>query len=153
MDSMDNSEKEVRKYDRLDTEVKIYFEVNYEIKTRVDFEVVKAKAQDTGKKHSAISKNVSAEGICFASAVELKKDDCLRMEVFLPGGKTVIDMEGKVCWSRAVGESQQKPNFDTGVKLMTVNGKSVLESIYFDKEHRVIWSVVLESVLGNFRKF
>lgn len=151
----DYKKKERRKYERYGTEAKVYFRVVYEVTTKVEFQILDKKKKDKSlsKKYLAISKNVSAEGICFTSDIKLEKKNILYLEVFLPGEKKPIIMEGQARWSHATSpEEEKKHKFDTGVKLISVNGKSVLASIHFDEANKVIWSIVLESVFGKFRK-
>ena len=149
---MDIGSPEKRKFERYDTEIKIYFQVSFNIKTVVKFIVVgKDKKKTHPKKHLALSKNVSAEGLCFSSVKKLEKGDVLYIEIYLPKQKRPILMEGEVRWSRPVAGTKNK--FDTGVHVATVSGKSVSDSIFHDEKNRVVWSAVLESVFGNFRKF
>ncbi|MDP1853020.1 MAG: PilZ domain-containing protein [Candidatus Omnitrophota bacterium] len=146
--------KERRKYLRYNTEVKIYFHVNYDLKTKVRFQVLDEKeSMLLSKKYPALSRDVSAEGLRFNSGKELKKGNSLYLEVYLPRKKRPVRMTGQVRWSKKVlGSGSGKNKFDTGVKLLTVSGKPVSNSIYFDNESRVIWSTVLDSVFGSFRK-
>ncbi|MBF0532279.1 MAG: PilZ domain-containing protein [Candidatus Omnitrophica bacterium] len=97
----------------------------------------------------AAVKNVSAEGLCFVSNRRLKPGDRLDMELCLPGFKEVVRMEGEARWSAqsAAGEKI----YDTGVRVKTVSGKSVPETVYFDQTYHLYWSAVLESILGRFR--
>lgn len=144
--------EEKRKYKRYDTEVEVYFRVSFDIKTVVKFMVVgKDKRQEYHKKYSALSKNVSAEGLCFCSEKKLGKGDILKLEVYLPDHKHPILMEGEVRWSMPAAES--KDGFNTGVRIATVKKQSVVDTICKDEETGVVWSAVLESVFGNFRKF
>lgn len=147
--------KERRKYVRYDTEAKIYFRINYDLKTKVKFRIVnKDRDRILSKRYSALSRNVSAKGMRFSSDKKLMKGDNLYLEVYLPRQKEPIYMTAEVRWSQiASSYPRDKYKFDIGVKLITVFGKSVSASIYYDKEHRVIWSIVLESIFGNFRKF
>lgn len=142
--------RERRKYVRFDTEVKINFHVSYLLKTKVRFQL-----ENGGKilppKYPALSRNISVEGLGFSSDKKLKDGDCLYMEVYLPGQAKPVYMEGKVCWSRrTLGKERYK--YNTGIKLITVSGKPVRASIYYDKKYKVIWSAVLDSVFGSFRK-
>ena len=41
--------------------------------------------------------------------------------------------------------------YHIGVILSRVDGESVYDSIHFDKEYGVNWSVVLESVFGSYK--
>lgn len=143
-----------RKHDRYDTEVKIFFHVNYAVETKVEYQVlVDQKAHKVlDKKYSALSRNVSAEGLSFSSNKQLSPGMFLHIEVYLPGSKAPVHMDGEVRWSApSKTKPPQEPLFDTGVKLTKVNGMSVAETIHVDKTHHVVWSAVLDSVLGNFR--
>ncbi len=148
--------RERRKYERYETEAKVYFRVIYEIKTKVEFRIIteKQEGRTLSEKYSAISKNVSAEGLCFTSHKQLEKGDALYLEIYLPKRKEPIHMQGQVRWSQCY--TSQKENredkFDTGVKLTAVEGKSVMVSIHYDEVNHLVWSIVLESIFGNFRK-
>jgi hypothetical protein len=149
---MERARHEKRKYVRYDTELKIYFKVDYSLKTKVEFQILDRRNSYAilSKKYPAVSKNVNVEGLCFTSEKKLKRGDFLYLEVYLPKAKSPIIMEGKVRWS---GLSPGKKNkFDTGVKLNFVEGRLVKKSIYYDKENRVFWSVVLETVFSTFKK-
>lgn len=145
--------KERRSYERYDVDAKVYFRVAYDIKTRVEFQVVdeKKEGKSLSEKYSAITKNISAEGMCFTCDKKLEKSDNLYIELYLPNSKEPIHMEGEVRWSHSTSLEKIKENkFDTGVRLLTVNGKRVHESIHYDKANRIVWSIVLESVFGSF---
>ena len=138
-----------RKNSRYETEVKVYFHFPYELQTKVDYQI-KAKEQQGGSSplYTGISRNVSAEGICFNSSQQLTKNDHLIIELHLPGDNANVMMEGKVRWCL---KSKDGKGFDTGVQLVIVNGKSIAESIYFDETYQIEWSALLEAVLGKFR--
>ena len=71
---MNASGKERRKYERYATEAKIFFRVSYDLKTKVKFQVLdKQKRKYESKKYAALSKNVSAEALCFVGEHGLKK--------------------------------------------------------------------------------
>ena len=156
--------QEKREYERYDTHAKIYFHVTYDITTKVKFRVMdKVKNKALSKKYEAVSKNVSAEGLCFSSDKLLVPGDLLYLEVYLPVPADVkiplsskykkpILMEGEVRWSQeAQAQAKGGKVFHTGVWLLTVNGKPVEESVYFDDANKVVWSIVLESIFGKFR--
>lgn len=153
---MNKSQRERRKYERYDTELKIYFDFAYELKTKIKYQLVdKNRRKILPKKYLAYSKNVSAEGLSFTSSRALKKGDYLNLEIYLPSAKDPIYMEGEVKWSQKPSlkplRGKDRNVYHTGVRLTTVNGESVTESIYFDKTYQVIWSIVLDSVLENFK--
>jgi hypothetical protein len=145
---MDNFNIERRKYLRYDTEMKVYFHVKYDIKTRVKFKVLKGAPTH---KYSGLCKNVSVEGLCFISKKKLNIGDMLLLEVYEPIVKGPVMMEGQVRWCKKlpVGAGKEKA-YHTGVKLVLVNGRSVPDSIYLDKKYKVAWSAVLDSLFGNF---
>lgn len=154
------SKRDKRKYKRYNTEARVYFDFAYDLETKVKFEVLKQKQlKNTNKKYLAVSRNISAEGLCFVSHKNVKLGDELYLEVYLPNVVEPIYMKGDVKWCDAVsgsstyvmGDKENKPMFHIGVILTTVEGKNVNESIYFDKEYKVNWSVVLESVFGSYK--
>ena len=137
-----------RRHDRYDTEVKIHFYVPYDLKTKINFQYKKPPADTSASKSfSGVTKNISAGGLCFVSDYKLERGDYLLIDLFLPNEANPIAMEGEVKWSKA---KEDGINFLTGVQIMKVSGKPVEESIYFDQDHQVIWSAVLDQVLGNF---
>jgi hypothetical protein len=139
---------DVRRHDRYDTDVKVHFYVPYELKTKVNFQFKKTQPDPSlNKKFTGITKNISAGGICFVSELRLESGDCILIDIYLPGIEKPIFMEGEVRWCKVNEEGLQ---FYTGVQLVKVYDMPVEESIYFDQEHQVIWSNVLEQVLGSF---
>jgi hypothetical protein len=141
--------KENRKNTRYATAVKVYFHFPYELESKVDYRLTdKDHKEQLSPTYSGLSKNVSAEGLCFNSGQELKKNDNLHIELQLPGDKSYVSMEGVVRWCLP---AQKRPGYDTGVQLQSVNGKSIRESIYFDEKYQVEWSALLEAILGKFR--
>lgn len=149
----DTPSSERRKYSRYDTELEVYFHVNYDVRTKVKYQKMDKKHEKpVSSKHSAVSKNVSAEGLCFTSDQALKEGDFLFLEVYVPKAKEPIIMEGEVRWSgKGTATAKKTDKVYTGVKLVTVNGISVHDSVYFDEPNKIVWSAVLESVLGKYR--
>lgn len=152
MTAIKRNDKERRKYPRYDAELKVYFRVKYDIKTRVEFEVLESSHKDEiAHKYSGLCKNVSAEGLCFASSKKLTEGDILLLEVYEPAVRTPVKMEGQVRWSKKlVRKAGEKEMYHTGLQLVTVNGKSVGDSVYFDKKYKIMWSAVLDSLFGTF---
>jgi hypothetical protein len=60
-------------------------------------------------------------------------------------------MDGEVRWSQRLPDSS-RDRFDTGIKLLNIDGKSVVSSVYHDGVNQIVWSSVLESVFGDFKK-
>lgn len=149
---MNNLKHESREHKRFETEQQISFYFDYEFQTPLEFrgEPVQPE-QSESVKHSGISKNVSAEGLCFTSPMRLNQGMPLQMDVYLLDEKKV-HLEGEVRWSRLISsEKDEEPNFETGVKLTVVEGHSIKDTIYYDEAYNVIWSAALESIIGNFR--
>ena len=148
-----NHPPEKRKYERYDTEIKLYFDLAFDVETKVKYQLLdKDHKKVLSRKYPALSKNVSAEGLSFVAAQPLKKGDYLNLEVYLPKATQPVRMEGEVCWSRNFAHGKQGGDaFQTGVLLKKVNGQPVQGTIYFDKEYNVNWSIALESVLGKFK--
>lgn len=173
---MKKSAKERRRYERYDTEVRVYFRVGYDIKTIVMFQLIdQSRRKIASPKYSAVSKNVSVEGLAFTARKELKPGDRLYLEVYLPKTKNPIIMEGEVRWCQSILSSPGKTaragnlpvpallagrrqtsstlvQYETGIKLLTIDGQVVAGTIYYDKGYNVFWSAVLETILGNFKK-
>lgn len=139
---------EARRHDRYDTDVKVHFYVPYDLKTKINFQFKQVQPdQSLNRRFSGVTKNISAGGICFVSELRLQPDDYILIDIYLPGIEKPIPMEGEVRWCKVNEEGLQ---FYTGVQLTKVYDKPVEDSIYYDQEHQVIWSNVLEQVLGSF---
>lgn len=149
------SPKERRQFERFNTDAEIHFRVTYEFKTKVRFQIVNdPQVQNNPPKYPALGQNISAQGLCFISNRQLAQGDVLFIEVYVPGVKEPVFMNGEVAWCRQVSQRPEDEfRFSTGVRLIDVNGQSVDESIHYDEEHNLTWSNVLESVFGNFRIF
>ena len=109
---------------------------------------------------SAMSRNISVGGLCFVSSRKAKQDDLIHIEIYLPNAKDPIHMIGKVEWCKPAMRSYEdhlheevegQPIFEVGTRLLSVDNKSVDESIHHDAVYDVDWSIVLESVFGNYR--
>jgi len=150
-DSMEHIPSERRKYLRYDTELKVYFRVKYDIKTRVRFQVMQDSLEGhSAHKYAGLCKNVSVEGLCFESKKKLQKGDILLIEVYEPIIKRPVFMDAEVCWSRKFPKDVRRNTYYTGVRLISVNDRSVSDSIYFDKNYKVMWSAALDSLFGSF---
>lgn len=147
------SSDERRKFDRYETDIQIQFYVNFDLKTKINFQVKDKTRKDySAEKYQALGKNVSAEGVGFISKVKLKKDDRLRMDVFIPAVKDPVVMEGVVRWCQLIEKHPPATElFETGVRITVVNGESVEKTVFIDRIHNIAWSGVLESVFGSFK--
>ena len=155
---MSQSSSDKRKYKRYETEAKVYCYVNYDLKTKVTFQIIdKLRRTFLSKKYFAISKNIGVAGIGILCDEKLSPSSLLKLEVYVPGIKKPIMMEGEVRWSASnpfYEDSVKKVGlgkYEIGIKLSNVNGEKVDPSIHYDERYQLEWSVVLESVLGNYR--
>lgn len=145
---MNTQKNEVRRYDRYTTDVKVHFYVPYDLKTKLTFQFKESFPDESlNERFLGVTQNISAGGICFVSEQRLQQGDYILIDIYLPGLQKPISMEGEVKWSKVSEDGLQ---FYSGVQLTKVYDKPVEESIYFDQEHQVIWSNVLEQVLGSF---
>lgn len=149
---MEHVRSERRKYPRYDTALKLYYNVKYDIKMRVIFWIVPDFLRNIViRRYPGVIKNISAEGLCFVSKKKLEIGDILQLEVYAPKSKIPIKMESEVRWCQKLPAGGNERNiFQTGVKIILVNGKSVADSIYFDNEYKVMWSEVLNIIFSNF---
>jgi len=147
---MKSSQKpDQRKFCRYDTDAKVQFYVSFDIHTRVEFQVIGGKPNKKYvRKYSGISKNVNPEGLAFRSTKKLHKGDRLVLFVRVPSSDKSIRMDGEVRWCKALTRGKY---FDTGVRLDKVEGNSVERSVIIDLKYNVAWSIVLESIFGNFK--
>lgn len=146
--------QEKRKYERYDSELSVYFRVNYDLRTKVAFWVLKrAKDPQSVPKLFAISQNVSAQGLCFHSSHKLRENTPLFLEVYIPKREEPVQMTGAVRWCKPfLGKNVQEGagRFYAGIQLLTVRDKMVVPTIYFDETYKVVWSNVLESIFGSY---
>ncbi len=149
-----NLKEDKRKYQRYDSELSVYFNVNYDLKTKVVFWLfTRGRDPQALPKYFAVSKNVSAQGLCFHSEHRLRKDTPLFLEVYVPKKEDPVLMTGAVRWCKPFPPGDTKAGrFYAGIKLLTVHDKQVVPTIYFDETYKVIWSNVLESIFGSYRE-
>jgi hypothetical protein len=152
---MNSRRKERRRYERYDTQARIYFRLHYDLKTKVEFQLINKKSERfLSKRYPGISRNVSVEGLRFASHKKLRKGNDIYLEVYLPKRKEPVCMLGEVRWSSKLSPRPKDAyEFDTGVKLINVMGQPVSKSVHFDKEYRLFWSIVLDYIFGSFQKW
>lgn len=152
---MEEQGKDRRRHTRYKSETQVFFNVTFDFRTKINYQVVfQGKPRILSKKYPGLSKDFSAEGVCFVSSQNLEPGDLLYLEVHLARRKKVIPMEGVVRWSQRCPQpgSNGEILYETGVKLKRVNKKVVLDTIRYDKTNKVVWSNVLESLLGGFKK-
>lgn len=146
---MDANEK--RKCVRLEPQTGNQLNFVYDFESSIQIEL---NEPNNEQKHiyKGIAKNISADGICIHSDYQLNIGKTVEIEYFLPGEEKSIHMKGEVRWSKIISDAvEDTSGFDAGLRLISVEGESVQQSIYFDDEYHVYWSNVLESVLGRYR--
>jgi len=140
---------ERRKYERYDANVAVDYYYAYDFETKVQYEVVK---DSDHKKFSVLSRNISAEGLSFTTDAKLEEGSSICLDVYVPFSESKIHMDAEVRRSQPISAGDDGAmKFDTGVRLLTANGKSIEETIYFDEKYDVMWSDVLESIVGAYR--
>ncbi len=144
--------EEKRKFDRLPIGTDVFFKLIFDIKTQVNFQVIdKDLNKALSRKYLALSKNVSVEGLCFSCLKKLEEGDMLLLEVVSPVLKKSIPMKGQVRWSRKITPPEFDDNkFDTGIRILEINGRSMDDTLVQDEEKKIIWSGLLESMLGSY---
>ncbi len=139
---------EQRKHLRFDTDVKVHFHVPYNFRTEVDFAL---NEKFPAEKYIGFSKNISAYGLCFEANKELKIGDNLWLEMHLPDTKEIIYMQGVARWCQLSVVAPETPKmFLVGVEVKVVDGVDVEQTVYYDQKYGVVWSELLERVLGSY---
>jgi len=80
----------------------------------------KTKPGQLAQKVAAIVKNISVEGMCFTSEKELTPGEEINLEVFLPGDNMPLRIDGEVIWNNKAETNDERAEFETGVKLFTL---------------------------------
>ena len=144
---------EKRRHQRYEHEVSITVHYSYDLKTTIKFQrLPTATPPVESRQYSAVTKNISVDGLCFIASEKLATDDKVSIEVYLPDHDQPTCLTAQVCWSKSLeAASNVEIHYETGVRLLTVDGRPVLDSIYYDTEHEVEWNDVLESIFGRYR--
>jgi len=152
---MDQHPNENRLQKRFDASVNIQFSFTYDLDAEIRYQKLnEAQSGNEFSKHRGKSKNISSKGICVKTPVMLNKGDKLLLEILMPGVDSDFVMQGEVRWSAQKHNHQDIDlPFEAGIEIQTVKGVPVSDTIYFDEDYHVYWSVFLESVLGNYRKY
>ena len=85
------------------------------------FKVVK-----TGKVRRALTKDISAGGICCVTEELLEAGTAVEVELKLPDREAPITFLGEVAWSRPIGptpKSYQNPTSEVGIKFVSIDPK------------------------------
>ncbi len=142
-----------RKYERYTTDARVEFRVPYDFEAEVDFKITEEIMEGRERIYAGISRDISIRGLSFRSPKRLDPGDLLWMDLRLPKSNEIVFLRGEVCWCKTTdAPGDNKPAFVAGVKINSVDGHDVDETVYFDKAYGVIWSELLERVLGGFAK-
>lgn len=152
MDTTTHSDKNRRTYERFDKQAKAFFYFHYDLNSKLDVQRVIEGTTDQIEKYPATSRNVSAQGLCFRSLHQLNQGNHLQLDMYLTGDKEPIHLEGEVCWCQAANSVSPQGFFDTGIRLLSINGLPVAETIHYDQTYHLIWSNVLDIIFGDIRK-
>jgi hypothetical protein len=148
---IENTAAERRRHGRYQSDLKLAFYVSFDLEASINFRVKKQEGQKFSKaKYSGTTKNISAEGLCFISNVELCKRDHLSLDLYLPNKVEPVVMEARVRWSRIKErKASGEKSVETGIKIITVGKEDVEKSVVFDEIHKIYWSNILEIVFGD----
>ncbi len=95
--------------------------VRFDIAAKVKFQVIpQDKNEAPSQTVTAISKNLSFEGIRFTSEKKLETNVMLKLEINLPLQLKPLVIEGQVKWCQSLMQPDGKELFETGVKLFTI---------------------------------
>jgi len=78
----------------------------------------------------SLAKNISTGGICLIVYEELKEQDTLDLEIYLPKDKTAIQAKGRVTWVKEfiIGDIPKGKRYDVGIEFLEID-KNDLEKI------------------------
>ncbi len=71
----------------------------------------------------ALSKDISACGICFIAYEKFNKDEILDLNIFIIEDKKPITVIGRVVWSRefVIGEPKKGSRYDVGFEFLKIS--------------------------------
>lgn len=142
-----------RLHERFDTTVQVHFTLPYDFRTEVDFTLEGERSLHPLPKHIGFSRNISVKGLCFESDQKIEPGQSLWLELHLPHDQNVIYMQAESRWSDLISPPEaDRKTFLTGAEVKVVDGEQVDATVYFDEKYHVMWSQLLERVLGGFAK-
>lgn len=115
MDKFDSFDREMGRRDEVSDPVerRKYIRLDFEAK-------VKVKVTEQEQEHlSAVSKNLSVEGIRISLPKKVSPGPVIDLDISLPGMLKTIHLQGEVVWSNEmlIQSGQSDHFYDTGVKL------------------------------------
>ena len=123
----------------------------YDLTTRMKYHLQHEDAENL-EDHDATIKNLSVNGLCFVADEQFNIGDPIFIDAIITDDEDVV-MTGTVAWCMPfpIDETPTK-YFSTGVELQEIEGKKVVDTIYYDEEYHVEWSDVLEKIFGRYRE-
>ena len=98
--------------------------------------MVIVKFLDTGKVRRALTKNISAGGICLVTEELLKTGTQVEVELKLPDRDKAILLMGIVKWSKPIGEPPkpyENPTAETGVEFVQIDPDDQRQLMFYAK--------------------
>jgi uncharacterized protein (TIGR02266 family) len=98
--------QERRKYVRLTADV----EVRYDVLDTKSHEAMQA-----------VTRNISAGGICLIINEQLPIGTVLQLDIYLPQNQPVIKAKGKIVWISAFRMANEKERYDAGIEFIEID--------------------------------
>lgn len=140
-----------RQFPRFRHDGKLAFRLHYDFTAKIDFKVGPTPLASSQHSYLGFTKNISINGLCFESPKELKPHDKVWIEFHIPDSDALIYMEADVRWSTRISSKDEKiAQYLIGVCVTKIDGMSVEDTIYFDQAYQVMWSQLLDRILGSY---
>jgi len=100
------------------------------VRLNFSVDVIYHKVPPVEKEKLSLAKNISTGGICLIVYEELREQDALDLEIYLPEDKTAIQAKGRVIWVKEfiIGDISKGKRYDVGIDFLEIN-KNDLERI------------------------
>jgi len=143
-----------RTYHRHSLKDKALVNFLYDFHANVDVRSAEESIKPAPIKCQGVCKNISAEGLCFVSRKKLKRGEKLDLKFYVSANNPPLNMQGNVRWSKAApGSWPAYSQYETGLKLTTIEGRAVGDSIHFDETYKIYWSDVLGLISEKWKLF
>jgi c-di-GMP-binding flagellar brake protein YcgR len=90
-------------------------------------DVIYKKVTPANREKLSLTKNISKGGICLIVYEELKEEDILELEIYLPEDKNPILAKGRIVWIKEfiVGDLSKGKRYDTGIEFIEANDEDL----------------------------
>jgi len=120
---MGNRRVERRKFIRFDFDANVKFKVS--------------ENADVSENINGKAKDLSGEGVCIVTEKELPREKDIQLDIFLPGKKAPIRVQGKVIWTQRIksADKNTSDHFENGIKIYVVdkNDENTLLKYYCER--------------------